>query len=288
MRRLRQSAVPFGGLALVDEWAKEDQERQRTSLIALFKVQCRVVGALIMRELHTRYGRENVGYLWMIVEPALLAGAVAIIHSGYKTHYGSDVRPVPFAIVGYTAYYMFRSIVNRSEGTIESNQSLLYHRSVTILDLTISRAILEFLSVLFTMVLLLVVADLMGFGDLPVRWLFLLGGFVLMTWFCFSLSLIVTAITYDNRTAGRLIHPITYLVLPISGAFFALAWIPQPYRSVLYWFPMVQIYEMMRYGQFQYADYEYFSIKYIFGSCFVLTFVGLVLVRRVRAHVHLR
>ena len=39
------------------------------SFASALATQFRVIGALILRELHTRYGRENIGYLWMIGEP---------------------------------------------------------------------------------------------------------------------------------------------------------------------------------------------------------------------------
>ncbi len=54
----------------------------RASFLRSLQAQGRVVGALIMRELHTRYGRENIGYLWMILEPMMFAAAVAVLHSG--------------------------------------------------------------------------------------------------------------------------------------------------------------------------------------------------------------
>jgi capsular polysaccharide transport system permease protein len=91
------------------------------SLSDAFAVQMRVIGALIMRELHTRYGRENIGYLWMILEPALLATGVAAIHVGSGSHYSSDIRPVPFTVIGYGVFIIFRGIFTRAEGTIEIN-----------------------------------------------------------------------------------------------------------------------------------------------------------------------
>lgn len=253
-----------------------------------FSLQMRVIGALIMRELHTRYGRENIGYLWMILEPALLAAAIAVFHAGSNAHHSSDIRPVPFTIVGYTSYYMFRAIVNRAESTIESNLSLLYHKRVTILDLSIARAILEYLSVQFTMILLLVIASLFELGAMPQRWEYLLGAFFAMTWFCFGLGLIVTAWTYENKTAGRLVHTLTYLALPLSGAFFMVKWLPSTFRDIIYWSPLAQIFEMLRYGQFEYAQATYFDLSYIILSCAVLTYIGLILLRRVRHHIHLR
>src|SRR5580692_536067 len=42
------------------------------------RIQVRVLGALIVRELHTRFGRDNIGFLWFIVEPMLLAVGVAL------------------------------------------------------------------------------------------------------------------------------------------------------------------------------------------------------------------
>src|SRR5688572_25308062 len=91
-------------------------------------VMADVNGALIMRELHTRYGRDNIGYLWVVLEPLTLATAVAFLHAGQPTHFGSDIRPVPLSILGYTIFITFRAIVGRSEGALESNLPLLYHR----------------------------------------------------------------------------------------------------------------------------------------------------------------
>ena len=39
------------------------------SFLKGLSIQRRVLGALLLRELHSRYGRENVGYLWLIGEP---------------------------------------------------------------------------------------------------------------------------------------------------------------------------------------------------------------------------
>ena len=51
-------------------------------LLDALGVQMNVIGALIMRELHTRFGRDNIGYLWVFAEPMLLAIAVAAMHAG--------------------------------------------------------------------------------------------------------------------------------------------------------------------------------------------------------------
>ena len=251
------------------------------------EVQASVVGALVMRELHTRYGRENIGYLWVVAEPMLLAAAVASMHAGQKTHYGSDIRSVPFAIGGYCVFILFRAIISRAESTIEANRSLLYHRMVTIFDMLLARALLEGASTFATFSILILAATMLGLADLPSRPAEFGIAVLLLLWFSFGISMLVAATTNDNKLVAKFIHPLTYLLMPLSGAFFQLSWIPEPYRTWLSWFPMTQIFELVRYGQFDSADQRYVDIPYIIGWNLILTYAGLLALRIVRRHVHL-
>ena len=259
----------------------------RRSFADYLAIQGRVIHALLLRELHTRYGRDNVGYLWMILEPMMLAVAVAAIHAGAGTHYGSDIRPVPFSIIGYGIFIIFRGIFTRAEGTIESNGPLLYHRMVTILDMLVARAVLEGAGVSMTIFILLGMGYAFDLCGLPARPLWLLAGMGYMIWFSFAMSLLSCAGTHDNRLAARLIHPCTYIFMPLAGGFFMLKWIPEPYRDWLLYLPTIHIFEMARYGQFVSCKSEYVDVVYLTGSCLALTVLGLLAIRIVRRHVHL-
>jgi len=50
-----------------------------SSFAQALHVQRRVIGALMMRELLTRYGRHNIGFLWIIFEPLLFAVLVGVV-----------------------------------------------------------------------------------------------------------------------------------------------------------------------------------------------------------------
>lgn len=241
-----------------------------------------------MRELHTRYGRDNIGYLWMIGEPLILASLVALYHRGSHNHFGSDIRGVPFAIIGYCIFVIFRGVMARAEGTLEANMPLLYHRMVSIFDMLLARAILEVASLMMTIIVLLSAAVAFGFAGWPVRPLYLIAAILLMGWFSFALSMIVCAVTHNNTIAAKFIHPFIYLMFPLSGAFYQLEWLPEPYRTWMSWYPMTLIFEAARYGQFSSAKDTYIDMSYIIGSCMVLTYIGLVAIKIVRRHVHLR
>jgi capsular polysaccharide transport system permease protein len=259
----------------------------RGTLVRGLSVQANVIGALILRELHTRYGRDNIGYLWVIAEPVLLAAAVALLHSGEHLRYLGGLRPVPFALVGYGLFIMFRSIVSRSETVLEANRPLLYHRQVTLFDMLAARALLEGASTLTALVLLIGGAVLFGFSDLPARPLVLLGAMVLMLWFSFGLSMTVAAASHRSPAFGRLLHPALYLSMPLSGAFFVLAWLPQGFRGILQWVPLVQIFELARRGMFSAYHTPYVDIAYLLAWCLALTLLGMVALRAVRHEIQL-
>ncbi|MDB5662282.1 MAG: Capsular polysaccharide transport system permease protein [Sphingomonas bacterium] len=259
----------------------------RASFFKALAIQNRVIGALMMRELHTRYGRENIGYLWLIGEPLMLASVIGMLHMNGHTEYGSDIRPLPFTVVGYTLFIMFRGIVNRSEGAIEANAPLLYHRMVTVSDIVFSRALLEAAGTFMAYAVMMVLLSGIGWASLPVRPLYVVAAVGLMFWISLAQSLIITGISHENRTVGRLVHPYSYFMIPLSGAFFQVEWIPQPYREWLLWIPLPHIFELMRYGQFRSADLRYFDGGYVVAFCLVLTWVGLISVKLLRKRIHL-
>ncbi len=56
---------------------------ERTSavgeLCAGLRVQCRVIVALVIRDMMMRHGRANVGFLWVILEPMILTAAIMLM-----------------------------------------------------------------------------------------------------------------------------------------------------------------------------------------------------------------
>ncbi len=258
----------------------------KTPFLKALTIQWRVVGALIMRELHTRYGRDNIGYLWLIGEPLMLGGVIAVLHQSGAGH-GGGVSPAVFAMVGYTVFILFRSTVNRSEGAIDSNVPLLYHRMVTVLDFTIARGFLELAGTIIAFLILFSFCWLIGIADLPPRPLVLLAGIGYVFWISFGVSMIITGGTYHRKLAERFVHPFTYFQIPFSAAFFEMKSVPEPFRSYLLFSPLPHAFEIVRFGAFEDMSTEYFDLRYLTGVCLVLTLLGLIAMKSVKHRVHL-
>jgi capsular polysaccharide transport system permease protein len=257
------------------------------SFRAALRVQGNVIGALILRELHTRFGRANIGYLWLFAEPMLLAVAVALLHTNHDLPIAGGIRPIPFAIAGYGLFILFRSVVSRAETVIEANRPLLHHRPVTIPDMLIARMVLEAVSTIVMLIVLLGGAWALGLADPLARPEAFAGAVALMCWFAFGLSMLVTAASHQSPVVGRLVHPLLYLSMPLSGAFFALSWFPQGVRDLLVWVPTVHIFELLKVGQFEAFESRWIDLPYVIGWCGALTLLGLLGLKHLRARIEL-
>jgi len=256
-------------------------------LVTGFRVQRRVIGAMILRELHTRYGRDNIGYLWLIGEPMILASIITLIHATTpSTHFASDIGAVPFTIIGYTIFIIFRGVFNRSEGAIHANQTLLHHQMVSIFDILLARAIIEVAGCFIVLCILLLLASALGYADLPERPLYLLSAVGFMAWWSFALGTLAAVYTYGSEALARLMHPFSYFMIPLSGAFYQMSWLPASWQQTLSWFPMPLIFEQARYGQFRSASDTYVAPGYVAVVCAILTAWALSALRRLRRHVH--
>lgn len=248
----------------------------------------RVIGALVIRELHTRFGRENLGFLWIFLEPVLLAVAVAALHGNYKLPISGNVLPVPFALGGYVLFIMFRSVLSRAETLLEANRPLLYHRPVTLFDMLLARSLLEMVSTGAVLFFLLLAASYLGFADPIYDPLLVILALLLMSWFCFGLAMLVMAVSHESSFVGRLIHPLLYLSLPISGAFYLLAWLPENIREAASWVPTVHIFELLREGQFRDFHSVGLDIVYPIVCSALLMLVGYAAIRFVRPRIELQ
>ena len=66
--------------------------------------------ALLMREVLTRYGRHNIGFLWLFVEPMMFTLGVAALWTAMKATHGSNLPIVAFAITGYSSVLLWRNM----------------------------------------------------------------------------------------------------------------------------------------------------------------------------------
>ena len=258
-------------------------EEPRPRLSQALAVQLRVIGALMMREIQTRYGRKNIGFLWIIGEPILFTFGViamrAFLPFGLEGH---GIGLVPFLMTGYMPFLVYRHLLAHAIHCIRTNQHVLYHRQVKIIDLFIVIIVLETCGVCMAFACGVALFYSLGLMDLPKNLLLLYAGWFYAIWFCAAFAVLVGAASTLTPIIEKLYNPVSYLSLPISGAFYMVSWLPGPYQKIAEWVPFVNYFEMLRSAYFGPLVHPHYDVAYLTSICLVLTFGGLVMLRYVR------
>lgn len=249
------------------------------SLLRSLEIQRRVLHALLMREVITRFGRDNLGVLWLVAEPMLFTLGVATLWFAVGMQHGSAMPIVAFAITGYSSVLLWRNCATRCSMAIESNKGLLYHRNVRVIDVLLTRILLEVAGATGSFILLSAAFTWIGWMPLPSDPLRVVGGWLMLAWFGASLALLIGSGTAFSPIVERLWHPAAYLLFPISGAAFMVDWLPATLQDAVMLLPMVHGVELLRDGYFGNAVRTHYDVPYMAACCLALTLAGLYLLR---------
>jgi capsular polysaccharide transport system permease protein len=242
-------------------------------------IQRRVLHALMMRELLTRFGRENFGVLWLVGEPMIFTLGVATLWSAAGlAHGGTGIPIVAFAVTGYSSVLMWRNAAGRAGEGVSSNKPLLFHRPVLVIDVLLTRIALEVLGATSSFIVLSLIFIYVGWMPAPTDLLLVIQGWLMLAWFGASLALIIGAGSALTDIVDRIWHPAAYLLFPLSGAAFMVEWLPKKFQNVVLLLPMVHGVEAIRHGYFGNAVIPHFNLTYMAACCLLQTVVGMIIV----------
>lgn len=245
-------------------------------------VQIRVIHALMIRELTTRFGRENIGFLWIMFEPLLFAGLVALMWRLTKGPEEHGVSVIAFIVTGYIPITLFRHGVARSVAVFTVNSSLLYHRQVKILDFIFVRFMIEILGGMMAYVFIATILVVAGEFPIPSNIGLLISGWFLYALFSFSLCLIIAPLSEMSDVLEKFVPVTTYIMIPFSGLFYMASWMTPAIREFVLLSPFVNAMEMMRKGVWGDQITAYYSIWNPIGCSMIAAAIGLSLCRHVR------
>jgi capsular polysaccharide transport system permease protein len=250
------------------------------------KVQARVLRALMIRELMMRYGRGNIGFLWLVLEPMLLCAGVVGLRWMIQAHMDNGVPLVALVLSGYMPLTLWRHLTNKSVFILRRNMGMLYHRNLTILDVFMMTMILEFIGCTFAYMVNYFALLLIGVLD-PIRdYGLVIAGWCLMGILALGVGSMIAVLTEQYEAAERFIQPIQYLILPISGFLFMADWLPDSVRKLALYFPMLHCFEITRDGFFGETIPTHYSAAYPFLVGVVLLAIFLPRFEKVRDIIH--
>ncbi len=262
--------------------------RPQESLWQQFAIQRRVIWALVLRETITAYGREGLGVLWIVAEPAMFVVGVMIIFSFIDAGFINGITPAEYLAVSYPTLLFWRNGTGKVTKAVEVNRSLLHHQNIRPMDIIYARIILTFASAAAAFFTLYPIFTFLGVTHLPASWYAFGMGYLLVIWFSFAFVLIMAALAELSETIEKTSHIILYLMLPFSGVFIPLYLVPEPYRHYLLYFPLIDAVEYFHHGYFGMQMPTYYHIPYTLFALVAMTLFGYTLtelaIKRVKVH----
>lgn len=240
----------------------------------------RSIFALILREMSTTYGRSPGGYVWTIVEPVagILLFSLILSYLVRSPPLGSSF--LLFYATGILPFMLYQSVTSKVGTAIQFSRPLLAYPSVTYIDAILARLILEVVTQIIVGFLILAVI-IIGTGE-----------YVKLDFDRISLAVIMA--TALGAGIGLLNSFLTVMIpiwvtvwavlnrplFLISGIFFLVDPLPEPYRDALLLNPIIHVISEMRAGFYVSYDAVYVSPLYVFVFAIIPAVLGLIFLHR--------
>lgn len=209
-------------------------------------LQGRVIRAVILREIRTRFGRNRLGYVWALLDPMIHIGVLYVIMMQVGRSMPSGVPLATFLFSGILSWYMFSMTFNRSAAAVPGNRSLLFFPQVNFLNLTAARALLEMGTNITVFSLLLVGRAFLGYPIVFDNFPLFLSAMATLGLLGLSFGLIAGSINQLVPTAGQVIPIFARVLYFASGTLFTVNELPRAAREILLYNPVLQLIDLVR------------------------------------------
>ena len=254
----------------------------QATLPVLMLRQSRVVAALVLREMRSRFGRHQLGYLWTIIRPLILLSILVFIFrkAGRPAPFGNSM-PLFFA-TGVLPFYLFSRTMRNMATAIDKNEALFEYPWVTPVDALLARGILEVVT--YTSVTIIGISGIIVFFDTPLPdrvhvLAVALAGLGLLGFGMGCINAVVGSILPAWRAAIGLMQRglifFSAVMHPTEG-------LPLYIRDILAWNPIVHGIELFRSGYYMGYRCSILDVGYLFTFGLMLCLIGLAAERTVR------
>lgn len=241
-------------------------------------INLRVIAALVLREMITRYGRSAGGYIWALLEPL---GMIFLLVAVFSLVIRNPALGDSFALfyaTGFLPFAFYAELSQFASTAVVMNKPLLNYPRVTPIDAILARCILQFITLAVASILIF--SGIIIYEDIYTIYDF--GSIILAVALAASLGMgvgLLNAViiayipTYEN--VWRIVNRPMFL---ISGVFFTFDSVPRAIQDFLWFNPVIHVVGLMRKGFYPTYHGDYISILYVGGMAALFCSLGLFLI----------
>lgn len=248
-----------------------------------FIVQCRVIAALMLREVHTINGNSKLGYLWVLVQSVFSIAVFWTLRTFLNAHAPHGMSMALFLALGFGVWAVFSGGISKTMSAVSGNKGLLTFPQVTELDVMIARILVLAATQIVVTAIIIAASVLMGYVFRPGDWLLALAVMVLIPLCALGLGMIVSSLAVFLPVLEKIVPMIMRILFFVSGVFFSVDMFPQYISEVLMWNPILQAVELMRVSLHQGYAVPGLSFDYLVIFTVCVLGLGCFLERYVRS-----
>ncbi len=240
------------------------------------RVQRRVIGALILRDMKTRFGRSHLSYLVAIAWPlGHMLGIMGVqFITGRVVPIGTDLAI--FAATGVLPYILCIYPARMTMMAIKANRPLLLFSIVKTTDMIIARIILEILTACVVGFIFLMILYTANVNLQPID----ISEAVIAVIVSIYLGVSIGVLNAILFVLFDMVWLVTFILLSIlmyttSGAFILSSTLSSQTRDILWYNPLFQCVEWLRSAYYDGYASSSLSRLYIIGFATVFLFLGL-------------
>ncbi|ANV25539.1 ABC transporter permease [Agrobacterium pusense] len=244
------------------------------------KAHIRVVGALLIREMSTRFGSKPGGYAWAIIDPA---GHIAFMSLIFMAITHTPALGKSFALffaTGYLAFQFYAAMAGFLNGAIKANRTLLSYPNVAPIDTIVARYILQ--AGTTSVVSFCVLGVILLTVDQPVylNWPAIIEAAFAATVLGLGIGIFNNVATLRFPLYEQVFNIINRPMFLVSGVFFLPDALPAPIRDIVLLNPLVHVVMLFRKGFYPEYRAEMMNMTYLYSFALTILFMGLLLFTR--------
>jgi capsular polysaccharide transport system permease protein len=222
-----------------------------------------------------RISMSRTGLFWTFFQPFFQVLIFVLIKVAIFGSVNENYDYASFLALNFTAFNMFKNILNKSMGAFTANKGLFVYKQVKPIDTIIARLLVE---VFLTGIIILVFIAIGSYFqfDINVKNLAMVSlGFIWLIIFTFSTALFFAVSSTFISSLQHVVSFSMYALMFGSALFYSLDMLSPELRELLLYNPLTHFMEMIHGFYFYTLNDQYVSYSYMALWTVVLLFSGL-------------
>lgn len=235
---------------------------------------------LLKRNIAVTYKQTILGPIWFVVQPLILSLVYFFVFNRMANLSTGKIPPSLFYISGTLLWGAFSELVSTTADTFTTNTSIFSKVYFPRLLMPLSAAATIFLKSCLQCFLLVSVLLYQYFNE-PMLYefkpsLFILA-LILIYFFAFGFGLIIASVSIGYKDLRYLFNYISSLLMYATPVFYSVNEVPQNYREILWFNPLLHIFEMFRSSFIREYYLDSGGVVYAVTLCLFVLITGILM-----------